>query len=250
MASYLQAHIEQIAITLRNASSIAVLTGAGISAESGVPTFREAQSGLWSRFRAEDLATPEAFIRDPKLVWDWYAWRRQRVQAAEPNAGHVALARLQDKAARFRLITQNVDGLHQRAGSGDVIELHGNLLRSKCFDEAIVLADFDESHTPPRCPRCGAHMRPDVVWFGESLPVDALEEAVAAAQSCDVFLSIGTSALVYPAAQLPHAALTNGATVVEINKEATALSPHVQFSIRALAGELMPMVVRAAWPDD
>src|SRR5262245_45589091 len=182
---------------LRRASRVAALTGAGISAASGIPTFRDAQTGLWARFRPEELATPAAFRRDPQLVWDWYEWRRGLVARAAPNAGHRALARLQARLPAFVLITQNVDGLHQRAGSRTVIELHGNIARNKCFAEDLVVDQWDPSARPPRCPRCGASLRPDVVWFGEALPAQALAAAEAAAQDCEVFFSIGTSALVF-----------------------------------------------------
>jgi NAD-dependent deacetylase len=235
---------------LRDARSVAVLTGAGISAESGVPTFRDAQTGLWARFRPEDLATPEAFRRDPKLVWEWYAWRRETVTRVEPNAGHRALVRLAALVPRFTLVTQNVDGLHQRAGSRDVIELHGNILRNKCFAEDVVVERWaDDGAVPPRCPRCGAPLRPDVVWFGESLPAAALAAAEQAAAESSVFLSIGTSALVYPAAQLPRSALEAGRTVVEINRDPTPLTPSATFSLRGRSGEILPALLAAAWPE-
>jgi NAD-dependent deacetylase len=235
--------------TLRNARHVAVLTGAGVSAESGIPTFRDAQTGLWARFRAEDLATPEAFERDPKLVWDWYAWRREIVAKAAPNAGHAALARLAGLVPRLTLVTQNVDGLHQQAGSRDVIELHGNIHRSKCVRENLVIDNWqDAQDSPPRCPRCGALLRPDVVWFGEMLPAAALEQAEAAAHSCDVFLSVGTSAAVYPAAHLPLTARDAGATVVEVNKDPTRISGAVTYSLRGASGEILPRLFAATWP--
>jgi len=160
---------------VRTARHIAVLTGAGISAESGVPTFREAQTGLWAQYDPLELATPEAFRRNPKLVWQWYEWRRGLVSKAQPNPGHLALAQLELKVERFTLITQNVDGLHQRAGSRNVVELHGNINRTKCFDEEVVIESWAETgDAPPRCPRCGGLLRPDVVWFGEALPRQAL----------------------------------------------------------------------------
>jgi NAD-dependent deacetylase len=185
------------------------LTGAGISAESGIPTFRDAQSGLWARYRPEDLATPEAFERDPKLVWEWYAWRRERVKNVAPNPGHLALVELERRTGDFTLITQNVDNLHQRAGSRRIIELHGNITRVKCFERGHAVSEWGAG-TPPRCPQCDGRLRPDVVWFGENLPDGVFEQALAAAEACDVFLSIGTSALVYPAASLPMAALERG----------------------------------------
>lgn len=184
---------------IRNARSIAVLTGAGISAESGIPTFRDAMTGLWARFRAEDLATPEAFRRDPRTVWDWYAGRRQKVEAASPNAGHRALAALQSaceaRGAAFIPITQNVDGLHHASGSRDVLELHGNLRRAKCIDHGHPAASWEEGDArPPRCHACGSMLRPDVVWFGEMLPEGALEAAMRAARQCDVLLCGGLPA--------------------------------------------------------
>jgi NAD-dependent deacetylase len=236
--------------TLRAARRVGVLTGAGISAESGIPTFRDAQTGLWSRFRPEELATADAFRHNPQLVWDWYAWRRGLVDGAAPNAGHRALVRLAGRVPALTLVTQNVDGLHQRAGSADVIELHGNIHRSKCFDEDIVIAEVPESsERPPRCPRCGGPLRPDVVWFGESLPPRALERAEAAARECDLFLSVGTSAAVFPAAQLPLTALQAGAAVVEINKDPTPLTRVATYSLRGAAGAILPALLEAAWPD-
>ncbi len=234
---------------LRAARAVGVLTGAGISAESGIPTFRDAQTGLWARFRPEELATAEAFRRDPALVWDWYAWRRGLVAGAAPNAGHRALARLERLVPALVLVTQNVDGLHQRAGSANVVELHGNLHRSRCFAEGVVIAgDPGAGERPPRCPRCGAHLRPDVVWFGEALPAQALERAETAARACDVFFSIGTSGAVFPAAQLPLTARAAGATVVEINRDPTPLTGAASFSLLGPSGTILPALVDAAWP--
>jgi NAD-dependent deacetylase len=230
---------------LRRAREVAVLTGSGLSAESGVPTFRDAQSGLWSRFKPEDLATPEAFQRDPKLVWEWYAWRRERIAAVQPNGGHLALAELERRAPEFTLITQNVDGLHQRAGSRNVIELHGNITRVKCFEEDIVVSEWrDTGEAPPPCPRCGGRLRPDVVWFGEMLPERAIERALAAIQSGDLFLSIGTSTLVHPAAALPFEALQRGATVVEINPQPTPLTSRAHYALGGRAGQVLPELLR------
>jgi NAD-dependent deacetylase len=234
--------------TLRAARHIAVLTGAGVSAESGIPTFREAQVGLWVQYRPEDLATPEAFARNPKLVWDWYMWRGEIVRGARPNPGHVALAEMQRRVAEFSLITQNVDGFHQLAGSTGVIELHGNLMRVKCSREDVVIDQWARSdQTPPRCPRCGAYLRPDVVWFGERLPPAALEAATQAANTCDVFFSIGTSGLVEPAASLAHIALRQGAAVVEINPTITPLTSRATFVLQGASGEILPTLVKAVW---
>lgn len=226
---------------LREAKRVVVLTGAGVSAESGVPTFRDAQTGLWSNFKPEELATPRAFRRNPKLVWEWYAWRRQLLTKVEPNGAHRALAAAQDRFERFTLATQNVDGLHQRAGSRDVVELHGNISRTKCFDEDLVVESWnDDGEIPPRCPRCGGLLRPDVVWFEEALPEHSLKLAQARTADCDLFLSIGTSGLVYPAAELPYRALENGATVVEINPTATPLADKAHFVLTGKAGEILP----------
>ncbi len=239
---------EFLLTALRTARHVAVLTGAGISAESGIPTFREAQTGLWAKYDPQELATPQAFRRQPRLVWEWYAWRRQLVAQAEPNPGHLALAALARLAPQLTLITQNIDSLHQRAGSPSVIELHGNLTRFICFDRRHAVSAWTETgEVPPRCPECGSRLRPDVVWFGESLPPEALQQAVAAARSCDVFLSVGTSALVQPAASLPLEARQQGALVVEINPNETPLTAYVSVYLPGRAGEVLPALLRAAW---
>lgn len=231
---------------LRTKPALAVLTGAGISAESGVPTFREAQSGLWSRYRPEDLATPEAFSANPQRVWDWYQWRRELVARAEPNAGHRAVYRLEQAFPDFNLITQNTDGLHQRAGSEQVIELHGNLHRNICSRERTAATpQKNDDARPPACPACGAPLRPDVVWFGEMLPPKALSAAHGIAQACQVMLIIGTSGLVYPAAGLPQTARSHGATVVEINPEPTPLSDLADYRLEQPAGTGLPALVDA-----
>jgi NAD-dependent deacetylase len=210
--------IEQAASLLRQARDIAVLTGAGISAESGIPTFREALTGLWASYDPETLATPQGFRRQPRLVWDWYAERRARVAEARPNPGHFALAELERQVSRFALLTQNIDGLHQAAGSVNVTELHGNIRRVRCADEGTVVEQWeDDGITPPVCPACGGLLRPDVVWFGEYLPEGALEAAWAAAERCDLFLSVGTSNLVEPAASLPWLAHRRGVPVIVVN---------------------------------
>jgi NAD-dependent deacetylase len=231
--------IERLAAARR----VAVLTGAGISAESGIPTFRDALTGLWANYDPQELATPEGFARNPKLVWEWYAERRARIAGVQPNPGHVALAALEKRYADFTLVTQNIDSLHQRAGSREVIELHGNIARVKCAREDTVVSEFAEDESPPRCP-CGAYLRPDVVWFGEMLPADALARAEEAAERCEVLLSIGTSAEVYPAAELPLRALSAGATVVEINPESTALTRHAHFALQGPAGAILPQLLQ------
>ena len=178
---------------LRAASRIVVLTGAGVSQESGLRTFRDAQTGIWTQHRPEDLASPEAFARDPRLIWDWYASRREKVKEVQPNPGHYALAEIGRKIPEFTLITQNVDGLHQAAGSKDVVELHGNIQQVRCSRCGCLANDWDDRDGVPTCRVCGGLLRPNVVWFGESLPRPALEAAIEAARSCEVFFSIGTS---------------------------------------------------------
>ena len=233
---------------LKNSRAVAVLTGAGISAESGIPTFRDAMTGLWARFRPEDLATPEAFVRDPATVWDWYAWRRERVGSVRPNAGHVALADLERacvaRGAQFDLVTQNVDGLHHAAGSRRVHALHGDIRRVKCFDRGHPAESWrDDGERPPRCEVCGAMLRPDVVWFGEALPQAPLAEAFRAAAGCDVFLCVGTSTLVEPAASLPFEALAAGAIVIEVNPHETPLTRAASIVLAGAAGEVLPRLV-------
>jgi NAD-dependent deacetylase len=231
------------------ARTVAVLTGAGISAESGVPTFRDAQTGLWAQFDPQKLATPDAFRRNPKLVWDWYAWRRKLVSRAEPNAGHRALAILEGRVSDFVLITQNVDGLHRRAGSRNVVELHGNIGRVKRSRENTVVEHWTEvGDEVPRCAGCGALLRPDVVWFEETLPADALRAAEDAARRCQIMLVVGTSAEVYPAAALPGYAKSAGATIVEINPNPTPLSDAADYVLRAPAAVVLRALVAAAWP--
>ena len=231
--------------TLRAARFVAVLTGAGISAESGLATFRDAQTGLWARFDPRELATPAAFARNPKLVWDWYAWRRECVAAAQPNAAHHALAELERRAPAFALVTQNVDGLHQRAGSRNVIELHGNITRVRCSREGTIVGRWPGGDDVPRCPACGAYLRPDVVWFEETLPEPALRAAEDAARHCQIMLVIGTSAEVYPAAALPALAQRSGARLVEINPNPTSLSASADYALRGAAGAVLPALVAA-----
>jgi NAD-dependent deacetylase len=231
--------VERLAVSRR----VAVLTGAGISAESGIPTFRDALTGLWANYDPQELATPEGFARNPGLVWEWYAERRARIAAVQPNPGHVALAALAQRFERFTLVTQNIDSLHQRAGSREVVELHGNIARVKCSREGTVVDAFPAGESPPRC-HCGAWLRPDVVWFGEMLPAAALARAEAAAEHCEVFFSIGTSAQVYPAAELPLRALSAGAAVVEINPERTSLTRHAQFVLPGAAGKVLPALLQ------
>ena len=225
---------------LRDARHVCVLTGAGVSAESGVPTFRDAQEGLWAKYRPEDLATPDAFLRDPVLIWRWYRWRRELVANAEPNLGHTALTNLAALVPRLTLVTQNVDNLHQRAGSKGVIEFHGNIFADRCLTDGSRQVVQDDSAVP-LCPDCGGYLRPGVVWFGESIPEDALNDSFAAAADCDVFLSIGTSAQVYPAAGLADIAGQNGATVIEINPQPAMMS--ASFVLAGKSGEILPELV-------
>jgi NAD-dependent deacetylase len=239
--------IERAAAHLRPARHVCVLTGAGISAESGIPTFRDAQEGLWAQYSPLDLATPEGFARDPELVWRWYEWRREMIRGAQPNPGHTALAQLAKRAPRLTLVTQNVDGLHQRAGSPAVLEYHGNILRDRCTAEQVVTERSEDSRAAalPRCASCGALLRPDVVWFGEMIPRHALVAADAAAADCDAFLSIGTSSLVYPAAGLAESALRRGVPVIEVNPNPTDLSAHADVVLTGPAGMVLPQLLQA-----
>jgi len=232
-----------LAERLAGARSVVVLTGAGVSAESGVPTFRGAD-GLWRQYRVEDLATPEAFRRNPRLVWEWYDWRRQLIAGCAPNPAHAAIAWLERQVPEFLLVTQNVDGLHRRAGSVRMVELHGNLWRARCLQEGTTrdLPDVPLAEMPPRC-SCGGLLRPDVVWFGEALPPSALEQALQAADSCDVFLVVGTSAAVQPAASLPRVAREHGAFVVEVNLESTPLTGIAHDRHHGKAGVLLPRLL-------
>lgn len=229
---------------LRSARHVCVLTGAGISAESGIPTFRDAQQGLWANYDPMQLATPEGFAEDPELVWNWYESRRARIAEAQPNPGHYALAQLSTRVPGFTLVTQNIDGLHQRAGSVDVIEYHGNIMRDRCTVEGRA-AERDSSATGalPRCASCGALLRPDVVWFGELIPRNALFLADAAAAACDLFLSIGTSSLVYPAAGLAETALRQGAKLIEVNLNPTEMSGQAHLVLRGRSGEILPAIL-------
>jgi NAD-dependent deacetylase len=238
--------LERIRGWIASAGSIAALTGAGISAESGIPTFRGA-GGLWREYRAEDLATPEAFSRDPKMVWEWYDWRRSVIAAAEPNAGHRALAKLASvagRASKFTLITQNVDGLHDRAGSTGVLKVHGDIWTVRCVSCGREREDRRAKlpELPPRC-TCGAIERPGLVWFGESLPGNVWAQAEDAAHNADLFLIIGTSAVVYPAAGLAELAKARGARVVEINIAETPVSHRVDASLRGPAAEILPQLL-------
>lgn len=228
---------------LRAAKSVAVLTGAGISAESGIPTFR-GPGGVWRTYRAEELATPQGFARDPKLVWEWYDWRRSVISEAQPNAGHLALAEIERRVPHFSLVTQNVDGLHDRAGSRNIFKVHGDIWTVRCTvcdrERRDLRARIEP--LPPFCV-CGAMERPGVVWFGEGLPEDVWAEAVASTKAADLFFVIGTSAVVHPAAGLVHLAKSSGARVVEINVDETPVSGAVDVSWRASAAEALPTLL-------
>ena len=239
---------ETLLSRLLGAERITVFTGAGVSAESGVPTFR-GNEGLWKKFKPEELANLSAFMKNPDLVWEWYEARRRIIGSVQPNAGHRALADMERLVSSCTLITQNVDNLHRRAGSRNVVELHGNIERNYCLACGAVYTGADLPHTGgvPRCSRAGCNglIRPDVVWFGEMLPEDEWEGAVRASASADVFFSVGTSAVVYPAASLPMMAKQQGAWLVEINPEQTTLTPSADLFLQGLSGELLPSSVNA-----
>lgn len=238
----------ELVTRLSDASCVTVLTGAGISAESGIPTFRD-KGGLWDRFKPEELANVRAFLRNPELVQEWYEHRRCVAREKEPNRGHVALAELEEIVDDFTLVTQNVDDLHRRAGSRQLVELHGSVMHGYCID-CERPADDDLMRPSPRggsitCPDCGGLIRPGVVWFGELLPEGAMEDALAAAERADVFLSIGTSAVVYPAAGIPLRAKESGAYVAEINIEPSAIAGELDEMVLGKAGEVLPALIEA-----
>lgn len=246
-------HAKRAVQALAEARRIVVLTGAGVSAESGVPTFRDKQTGLWAKYDPLELAHIDAFNRDPELVTRWYHWRFLSCKDCEPNPAHVALAELQRRVAarsmRFALLTQNIDRLHQRAGSTDVVELHGNILTWRCTrtGEQVEMKDIAFDVFPPKS-RAGGLLRPNVVWFGEMLPQDALRTAYEAVAGCDVFMSVGTSSVVFPAAGFMELAMHRGATTIEINAETTPISGRVDMSLLGAAGEILPWLVAQATP--
>ncbi len=238
---------------LEQARSIAVFTGAGVSAESGIPTFRDALTGLWERFDPMQLATAEAFLRDKALVWGWYEWRRMKVCQSQPNPAHHAIAGLQRCGRKVTVVTQNVDDLHERAGSADVIHLHGSLHAPRCFscarpfvpDESAEEPEGGRRLAPPTCPACGGDVRPGVVWFGENLPEGAFEQALEIMRTCELLIVIGTSGLVQPAASLPAVAREKGARILQINPHPTPLDKTADWTLHGAAGEVLPAIIRA-----
>ncbi|TDY49756.1 NAD-dependent deacetylase [Paraburkholderia rhizosphaerae] len=247
----------ELIAALHVAKKVVFLTGAGVSAESGIPTFRDAMTGLWERYSAEQLATADAFTRDRELVWGWYEWRRMQVMKAEPNAAHRAIAAIASQVASVDVITQNVDDLHERAGSHNVLHLHGQLNRPFCFacrqPHALQPGTPDEPEggrrlAPPQCNRCNGYIRPGVVWFGEMLPEAEWNAAVEACDACDVLFSVGTSSLVQPAAGLPLLAARRRVTVVQVNPNSTSLDSHARFNLVGAAGVIMPALFDAVWP--
>jgi NAD-dependent deacetylase len=224
-------------ISLRDFDRIVFFTGAGLSAESGIPTYR-GHGGVWAEYNYEDFACQQAFLRDPEKVWDFHDKRREKVAACEPNGGHRVIAEVQREKPETVVITQNVDGLHQRAGATSVIELHGSLWRVRCDDEGVVVANDQVPINPRRC-ACGAYWRPDIVWFGDMLDAAAIERAVQALKDCDLLVSVGTSGVVYPAAELPLIAMEHGAVTIEINLEDTPVSHLYQHAMRAPASQAL-----------
>jgi NAD-dependent deacetylase len=230
---------------IEKASGINILTGAGISSESGVPTFR-GEEGLWRKFRSEDLATPQAFRRDPKLVWEWYDWRRQIIKEAKPNSGHYALVELENQKSNFTLITQNIDGLHQLAGNRHIVEMHGNLWQIRCTRCGVIEQSHDVplKEMPPKCKNCGALGRPNVVWFGEIIPMSVIDKALIAIEKCQVMLIVGTSGVVEPASSMGLVAKQTGKTVIEVNLEPTPNSSLYDITIIGKSGEILPLLCK------
>ncbi len=240
--------LDTAARLIHQAQRVVCLTGAGVSAESGIPTFREAQTGLWARYDPMQLASPEGFAEDPGLVWRWYMSRLALAEAAAPNAGHVALARLAAHVPELMLVTQNIDDLHERAGSEHVLHLHGSLNRFRCERCATVhhlLAEDRTAVEPPQCFVCGGRVRPGVVWFGEMLPGDAIFAAQEAAAHCDVMLVVGTSGVVYPAAELPWIARRSGAALIDVDPNWTPFASGATVFLQGTSGVVLPKVLAA-----
>ncbi|MEW5819731.1 MAG: NAD-dependent deacylase [Cyanobacteriota bacterium] len=227
---------------LAKSDRVVVSTGAGVSRESGIPTFRECQEGLWANFNPEELATVEGFLKDPPMVWNWYQSRIEKILDVEPNEGHYAIARMQDMFLEFHLITQNIDNLHKKAGSRNICELHGNIFEFKCFDEEILIDELpDTDEVPPRCPNCGAMIRPNVVWFGEQLPEHQISHAFRVAGSCDTMIVVGTSGMVQPAASLPYVAKRNSNTsIIEVNPNSSGITSIADVFLQGKSGEILP----------
>ena len=242
-------HVQSAARALARSRRLVVFTGAGVSKESGIATFREPETGLWARYDPVELATYEAYVRRPGFVWSWYEHRFGAAAAASPNPAHTAIAELERLLPQVSVVTQNIDGLHQRAGSSDVIELHGSMFRFKCLSgrhTGFVRHDFAaQNEKPPRCPQCGEWLRPDVVWFGEALPSDAIDRAQALSAACDVMLVVGTSGVVYPAAALPLLAAEAGATVIDVNPARDAFAAAADIFLQGPGGEVLPELVGA-----
>jgi NAD-dependent deacetylase len=245
--------INQAAQIVRESKRIAVLSGAGVSKESGVPTFRDALDGLWVQYDPQQLATPQAFRENPKLVWDWYQYRREIASKSKPNAGHFALAALEKRYPQTTVITQNVDDLHEQAGSKNMIHLHGNIAQSKCFDNCqgnptvidITTIEWDRESGPPPCPHCGAWVRPDVVWFTEMLAEYDLAAAVGISLDCDVMIVVGTSGLVTPAASLPGKAKSGGAKIIEVNPDYSMITRIADVKLEGPSGQMLPRLLAA-----
>lgn len=252
---------EELIEKLQSSQHVTVLTGAGVSAESGIPTFRDALTGLWANYDPERLASASGFLKDPALVWGWYEWRRKKVLNSLPNAAHTTLALLEKHVPKLTIITQNVDDLHERAGSTDIIHLHGSLHKPRCFNcnELYLIQDFgfegalsqlvETRIEPPLCHSCGGSVRPGVVWFGEQLPEIAWENAVVASQACDLFLLIGTSGLVWPASNLPYKVKQKNIPVVQINSDRTDFDSSATYNLLGRAGEILPQLYAAAFRD-
>lgn len=248
----LEQSIHEAAALLRQVKRPCILTGAGVSKESGIPTFRDAMDGLWSQYNPMELASPLAFQRDPRLVWDFYEMRREKMRPAEPNPGHYALAALQQRYASMPLITQNIDDLHERAGSGDIIHLHGVIAQNKCSAACqgeptlidIPGLSWNGEKESPRCPHCGAFVRPNVVWFGEILPPAALRAAKDVIHSTDLMLIVGTSGVVSPAAEMPLVAQEHGAKIIEVNPFRSELTDIADVWVEAPSGEALPRIVQ------
>lgn len=242
-----QNSIEAAARALARARKVVVFTGAGVSRESGIATFRDPEEGIWAKYDPIEMATLEGYLRDPAFVWAWYEHRFGKVAAAEPNPGHLAIAALEELLPNVTVVTQNIDGLHQRAGSSDVIELHGSMHRFACLRRkhgGFTLDDLsDQDERPPHCPECGELIRPDVVWFGEALPEDELHRAQRLSATCDAMLVVGTSGVVYPAAALPLQAAHAGAVVIDVNPEPGALTSQATIYLKGRGGDLLPRLV-------